>query len=276
MSQDNNKPGKDEPEVNGTPVDLGSHNPDPNAHNWLHPEEDLDTWDHALDATEEAASPGNEEDTVEEAVTSLGLAPAPLPPPPADAPTGYAPLAHTGASGPTPENTGSRQRLIIGAIVAAVLLLIGVGIWLLMNVLSSNSTAQPAATEPAPLESSQSAGPLPREANAMEFQLGDCFADFDSESTKAKAVECDTGHSAQLVAVHRYPDDEAYPGRDALKVRAQDSCKNAKLNEKSNEYALTFQLVYPSNTSWEKGDRRVDCFVMVGTGNTIMHDLLQR
>lgn len=283
-------------EVNGAPVDLGSHNPDPNAHNWLHPEADLETWDGVFHATEETAEPvlgghgepddaggkdggnagGKDEgkDAVEVPSGPVPEATAPEATAPYDFPGHDASLDSPHEPPPPILDTRTRQRAIIGAIVVAVLALMGVGIWLLVSMLSTQSA--PTATAPPVTGSTESAAPLPREIKALDYRLGDCFADFDSESSQAMAVACNTGHSAQLVAVHTYAPQDAYPGREALKTKAQDSCKAAKLNVKSNEYTLKFQLVYPSPTSWDKGDRRVDCFVVVDTGNSIMDDLLQR
>lgn len=228
-------------EPNGTPVDLGSRNPDPNAHNWLHPENDLQAWDTAFDSTQDTSEPYPDE------------------------------VGASGDADPRTENQ-TRQRVIIGVIVAVIMVIMGVTIWLLVNMLSSGP--QQIAQEPSP-EQSASEPPLPRDVNAMDFKLGDCFSDFDSEANSAMAVACDTAHSAQLVAVHQYGAEDNYPGRETLKAKAEDSCKSAKLSPKASDYPLKFQLVYPSPTSWEKGDRRVDCFVVADNGNTITENLIQ-
>ena len=276
MSPENTKQGDDGPAVNGTPVDVGSHNTDPNANNWLHPEQDRGIWERAFEATERAAAGA--------ATSDKGPGkPIPVPPAPSEPPASVLPepLRRPTPTAPdtapdTQQSIRDRQRIIIGAIIVAVLVLTGVGIWLLVNILRSDTGAGPAGTDPAPLGSPQTTAPLPREVDAFDFQLGDCFADFNSEATKATAVACDTAHSAQLVAIHRYGDTEAYPGREALKTKAQEACQNANLNDRTEEYTLNFQFIYPSNTSWDKGDRRVDCFVVASNGNTIMHELLQR
>ncbi len=236
------------PEPNGTPVDVASHNPDPNAHNWLHPEKDLNLWDSAFGSGNIGSDHGDPD--------AVGN------PDPMEDPSGE-PLA---------DNTG-RQRLIIAAIVVAVMAVMGVTIWLLVNMLSSGP--QQSAPEPSS-EPSTSDQPLPHEVSALDFKLGDCFADFDSEANTAMAVACDTGHSAQLVFVFRYPAEDRYPGRDALKTKAQEACKAAKLTPKVGAYAAKYKFVYPSPTSWDKGDRRVDCFVVVDNGNSITENLIQQ
>jgi hypothetical protein len=107
----------------------------------------------------------------------------------------------------------------------------------------------------------------------LDFRVGDCFKDFDPEASKSTIVACTTDHSAQLVSVTHYADGDAYPGREALKTRARETCQTAALTEKSNAYNLNYRLAYPSTASWAKGDRRVDCYV-TASGNIIKASLL--
>ena len=87
-------------------------------------------------------------------------------------------------------------------------------------------------------------------------------------------MDCATGHSAQLVAVEKYAADDSYPGREPLKQKARDACKAAPLTEKAGDYDLSYKLAYPSSRSWDKGDRRVDCYVATDAGNVIKESLL--
>lgn len=165
-----------------------------------------------------------------------------------------------------------RQRFVIGAIVVGVLVLIGVVIWVLLNLLGTRPQA--VVSTPSP---TASLGPLPRDTEAKDFQVGDCFADFDPNASKARAVPCDTEHSAQLGAVHTYPADDSFPGTNALKDKGREVCGDVKLNHAAaDKYVLLQQNVYPSTTSWDRGDRRVDCFIVVDSGNTIKEDLLNK
>lgn len=112
--------------------------------------------------------------------------------------------------------------------------------------------------------------------SALDFRLGDCFKDFDPGAPQSTVVACETGHSAQLIAIETYAASDAYPGRDPLKKKALDACKGAPVTDKSADYVLSYKLAYPSSTSWDKGDRRVDCFVTADTGNVIMESLLSQ
>jgi hypothetical protein len=87
-------------------------------------------------------------------------------------------------------------------------------------------------------------------------------------------VACDTEHSAQLVAVFHYEDNNAYPGLTALREKGRETCQNAKLTAASGNYVLLQRNSYPSTTSWEVGDRRVDCYVTAEAGNVIKENLL--
>jgi hypothetical protein len=116
---------------------------------------------------------------------------------------------------------------------------------------------------------------LPREGvTPPEYRLGDCFKVFDPAALRSTVVACDTGHSAQLVAVFRYPGNDSYPGREALAAKALEACKAAKLGPKANDYTLNFQRAYPSGSSWDAGDRRVDCYVTADGGNVINASVL--
>ena len=64
------------------------------------------------------------------------------------------------------------------------------------------------------------------------------------------------------------------PAGMPLKQKARDACKAAPLTDKAGDYALSYKLAYPSSSSWDKGDRRVDCYAVTDGGNVIMESLL--
>ena len=168
-----------------------------------------------------------------------------------------------------------RSSAQIGAAAAAVVVL-GLLIW---GLTSLGGSKQPAA-ETAPTADATSAapasrGPLPLEAvGPLDFQLGDCFKDFDPEAPQSTIVDCATGHSAQLIAVHHYPAPDAYPGLDALKDKGRETCRSAQLAAAATTYNLLQRNAYPSSSSWGNGDRRVDCYVTAEAGNVIMESLV--
>ena len=46
------------------------------------------------------------------------------------------------------------------------------------------------------------------------------------------------------------------------------------LTDKAGDYDLSYKLAYPSSRSWDKGDRRVDCYAVTDAGNVIKESLL--
>ena len=136
---------------------------------------------------------------------------------------------------------------------------------------ADTSPAAPATTSAAPVKR----GPLPLEGvGPLDFQPGDCFKDFDPEAPQSTVVDCATGHSAQLIAVHHFEDSDGYPGLNALKDRGRETCRSAQLAAAATSYDLKQRNAYPSSTSWDNGDRRVDCYVTADAGNVIMESLV--
>jgi hypothetical protein len=207
---------------------------------------------------------------------------------PASPPTAGLPQVRPARGDDTPPPNSappSRRRRIGQALlkVAFVMVLVGVAgflvwlaLWLRAEGDGSGATGPgvPGVVEisPTPLTTPL---PLPREGVAPpDFRLGDCFKDFDAAALRSTVVACDAGHSAQLVAIYRYAADDSYPGREALKAKALEACQAARLAPAANEYTLNFQRAYPSTTSWESGDRRVDCYVTAAGGNVINASVL--
>lgn len=146
--------------------------------------------------------------------------------------------------------------LLAGAGVVA-LILIGLLIWLIVSLLSGG---QPSA---APSNAPQ------------DWKQGDCLKGFTDAGHPADVVPCATSHSAQLVGTYFYPADTAYPGGDALKAKAQDVCTGVKLDAAAEKYHLKQFTAYPSQTTWNNKDRRVDCIISDTDGDKITESLIQ-
>ena len=173
-----------------------------------------------------------------------------------------------------------RQTLLKSGFVAALLVVGGLLVWLLTSLLAGatmQAANRPGAAAADPPSAPAAASPRPSlplaSVSPLDFRVGDCLKDFDPEASKSTVVACSTEHSAQLVAITHYADGDAYPGRDAMKTRARETCQDAPLTAKSNDYNLNFRLAYPSTASWAKGDRRVDCYV-TASGNVLKASLL--
>jgi len=212
-----------------------------------------------------------------------------VPPPPSRPPTSSLPVQPPAVTDdPTPSDTPPddtppaerKQTLLKAGFVVVGLVLIGLLIWWLTALLASNN--EQANQGPAPAASGSSSptalatrSQLPQDGvGALDYQLGDCFENFDPEATESRVVACTTGHSAQLVAVHRYAESDSYPGIAALRENGREICQNAALTGAVANYVLMQRNAYPSDTSWAQGDRRVDCYVTADKGNIIMESLI--
>lgn len=205
----------------------------------------------------------------------------PIPPKPAAPPTSGLPqvTAPPAAADPPPQKRRRAVSTLLKAVFVLVLIGVVGGLVWLANRLGSEPAPAPGDPGSVVVEISPTPPPtppaLPREGvTPVDYRLGDCFRDFDPTGLRSTVVACETGHSAQLVAVFRYPGNDSYPGREALAAKALEACQAAKLAPAANDYTLNFQRAYPSGTSWESGDRRVDCYVMADGGNVINASVL--
>lgn len=175
---------------------------------------------------------------------------------------------------------GKRLRILwIAVFVVVLLAVIGSLVWLALWLNSNRDGGGSGSGVSGVLETSVTPPatplPLPREGvTPADYALGDCFKDFHPEALASTVVACDTAHSAQLVALFRYPEAESYPGAEALKAKALEACQAAKLGPAANDYPLNYERSFPSTTSWESGDRRVDCYVTAPGGNVINASVL--
>ncbi|UUL77065.1 septum formation family protein [Pseudarthrobacter sp. Fe7] len=218
------------------------------------------------------------------------------PKPPLPPRTGSLPTVRHGASGsapapesvtwsqprhdPEPERRPNRRPAYWKAFLVAVILAVAGSLaWLAVWLNSAPGTDTAKSATPGVLQTAVTPPatplPLPREEVApAAYAVGDCFKDFDPQALASTVVPCDTGHSAQLVATLHYPESTKYPGADPLKAKALEVCQAAKLSTAATQFQLNYQRSFPSNTSWESGDRRVDCYVTADGGNVINASVL--
>ncbi|GAB3524359.1 septum formation family protein [Arthrobacter monumenti] len=157
-----------------------------------------------------------------------------------------------------PRRKSSKAPLLLGIGIAAALV---VGIILLITALTGtrDTGAQPNAG---------SNGIIAEDVSPFDFEEGQCFTEFADATQPATVVTCETPHQAQLVNTFSYEDDAGFPGEDALADRASELCRNTELSQEANQYEerLRQQTAYPQPESWEAGDRRVDCFIRITSG----------
>jgi hypothetical protein len=109
-------------------------------------------------------------------------------------------------------------------------------------------------------------GPPPGEVDAFAIKVGDCLNDADvtDEVTTVPFVECSQPHDSEVFARTEITGD-VFPGDDALETQLAAFCRGDAFTQFIGiEYADTMYDTsgyYPSESSWESGDRELLCTV---------------
>lgn len=195
------------------------------------------------------------------------------------APTGYP----GGYPAQQPPAKKSNKGLVIGGAVVGGVVVILLVVWLVNLVVGgmtpkADPTAPPATsngrTTPAPGQSGSAAPSDAETISALDAKKGQCFWGYpDNSNSRLVVVDCGENHSAQLVNVYYYQQDEAFPGVDTFKTKGRELCRTASLSSDVDSLNLRQRFAYPSQKSWDAGDRRVDCIVFSDDGNTLTKSL---
>jgi len=157
------------------------------------------------------------------------------------------------ARGKGPGRT-TRALVLLGSILIVVLL----GIWLATVIADSN----------------REEGVLEDSVSPVDLEAGACLQDFKSVNAEVTVVTCETPHNAQLVATQSYAESESFPGTDALAAKAEEVCSSVIYTDAASKYTdLELNRAVPTQSSWDSGDRRVDCFV-VAPGEDLTESLI--
>ncbi|MBV9513688.1 MAG: septum formation family protein [Mycobacteriaceae bacterium] len=102
---------------------------------------------------------------------------------------------------------------------------------------------------------------------ATDVQLGDCIettpADMASVRTLPK-VSCDKPHEGEVFALIPVSGD-TFPGQDALRDEYEKKCVSELDNYSSkaaSDSAYQIFVLYPTQETWDQGDRRVACLTI--------------
>lgn len=148
----------------------------------------------------------------------------------------------------------TRALVLLGSILIVVLL----GIWLATIIADSN----------------REEGVLEDSVSPVDLEAGACLQDFQSVNSEVTVVTCETPHNAQLVASQSYADSDTFPGTNALAAKAEEVCSSVIYTDAASKYTdLELNRAVPTQSSWDAGDRRVDCFV-VAPGEDLTESLI--
>jgi hypothetical protein len=168
-------------------------------------------------------------------------------------------------------SAGSGRRRLIGtglAVVAAGLLAV-LG-WLVVSLIGGSSPAESSAVRTTAADGVILAGAKP-----ADWKAGDCLRGLTSLSAPADVVTCSLPHDGQLIGAFSYAAGDEYPGQESLAAKAQEVCAGVTLASETNNYTLKQKTAYPSEASWRRNDRRVDCVVTDASGGSISESLLR-
>jgi hypothetical protein len=104
------------------------------------------------------------------------------------------------------------------------------------------------------------------DVNVFELQVGDCldgFAD-NSQLSKIRAVPCSEAHTDEIMAAVDLPDEDEYPGAEAIEERAEEACHEEFtqfVGRPWDDSQLDYGYLAPTEESWADGDREVLCTV---------------
>jgi len=194
---------------------------------------------------------------------------------------GYAPQPF---SRTTAANRDRKRLLVLGGAALGGVVVILLIVWLVNLVAGGmtpqatpDGTAATSQSSPAPSSSDSNGATAPSDAqtiSALDAKQGQCFWGYPNDSnSQLVVVDCSTAHSAQLVNVFYYQSGDAFPGTEKFKTKGRELCRTATLSPDVDSVDLRQRYAYPSQKSWDAGDRRVDCIIFTEAGNTLTESL---
>ncbi len=100
--------------------------------------------------------------------------------------------------------------------------------------------------------------------SVFELEVGDCYNDAEEQQTEATEVEvidCASPHDNEIYLEYSLEDGD-FPGADVVLEESQERCEeefDAFVGIAYDESDLTVFPIYPTERSWEAGDRVVYC-----------------
>jgi hypothetical protein len=150
---------------------------------------------------------------------------------------------------PGPRPLSRRAKLVWSAATGALTLVSAAGFGVMFPALAETLEQEP--------------------ANSIQLAVGDCFNNVEEDY---EVVSCDDPHYAEAYRVADHPDQTFYPGAARLADWAEPFCYRHFESYTGAAYQdskLEFGYLYPTEGSWNGGDREVVCFVFNLSGDDL-------
>ena len=113
----------------------------------------------------------------------------------------------------------------------------------------------------------------PGETTVFDVTAGDCLNDASESGdvSTVPVVDCDEPHDSEVYAVITMDDGE-YPGDAAVVTQANDSCRDSFerfIGVPAAQSRYMFNALYPTEDSWNGGDREILCRVALVPDGTV-------
>lgn len=114
------------------------------------------------------------------------------------------------------------------------------------------------------------------DSSAFQIKVGDCFSEPDMGADElvsdVEFADCAEAHDNEAYASVLMTDD-SFPGDEIAGNQGQDECLGRFLDfigsDLEYEGYLTFSFFYPSQESWDGGDREILCYAYDQNGDTV-------
>ncbi|MBF4461341.1 MULTISPECIES: septum formation family protein [unclassified Rathayibacter] len=111
--------------------------------------------------------------------------------------------------------------------------------------------------------------------DVFQLRVGDCLNDELTETatevTDVPTVPCSEPHAYEVFQNVTMTDADDYPGSDATTQQAETDCGAAFesfVGASPEESDLDFSYYYPTQESWDSGDRTINCLATDPSGLT--------
>ncbi len=114
------------------------------------------------------------------------------------------------------------------------------------------------------------------DSSAFQIKVGDCFSEPDMGDDElvsdVEFADCDVAHDNEAYASVLMKEVD-FPGDEIAGNAGQDACVDRFLDfigsNVDYDGSLTFSFFYPSQESWDGGDREILCYVYDSDGDSV-------